>query len=282
VKSTVENRARVAFGLFLLLGLAAGVAWYFVASSRYATFEIRTGDSVSGLMADAPVELHGVEVGKVKAVELLDPHSVSILLSVKRGAPITHATMATVTARGLATRGFMGYVCVTLDDVGTDHRPLTALPGYRFPIIPSAPARSLNLDTTINDVKQDVQLLTDLLHSVLDKKTVASLKSSIDNLQRVTQTLTANNERLETIILNAERTSRNAERASSRVMPLLESSEATVRALQTEVLPSADDTLVKLHELSTSLSELTAEIERDPSVLVRGRNPPVPGPGERK
>jgi len=279
---TVENRARVAFGLLLFLGLAAGVAWHSLTSTHYTTFEIRTNDSVSGLIADAPVEFHGVEVGKVKTVELLDPRLVSIRLSVKRTAPITQATVATVTARGLASRGFTGYVYITLDDIGAERRPLTTLPGHRFPMIPSAPARSLNLDTTISDVKQDVQLLTDLLHSVLDMKTVASLKSSIDNLQKVTQTLWANNERLETIILNAERTSSNAERASKRVIPLLESSESTVRTLQTEVLPNADDTLTKLHDLSASLREITAEIERDPSILVRGRSPAAPGPGEKK
>jgi len=272
----------VAFGLLLFLGLAAGVAWHSLTSTHYTTFEIRTNDSVSGLIADAPVEFHGVEVGKVKTVELLDPRLVSIRLSVKRTAPITQATVATVTARGLASRGFTGYVYITLDDIGAERRPLTTLPGHRFPMIPSAPARSLNLDTTISDVKQDVQLLTDLLHSVLDMKTVASLKSSIDNLQKVTQTLWANNERLETIILNAERTSSNAERASKRVIPLLESSESTVRTLQTEVLPNADDTLTKLHDLSASLREITAEIERDPSILVRGRSPAAPGPGEKK
>jgi len=272
----------VAFGIFLLLGLAVGVVWYSLTSARYATFEIRTSDSVSGLIADAPVEFHGVEVGKVKSVELQDPRSVSIILNVRRTAPVTQATVATVTSRGLATRGFTGYVYISLDDVGTEYRPLTTLPGHRFPMIPNAPARSSTLDTTISDVKQNVQLLTDLLHSVLDMKTVASLKSSIDNLQKVTQTLRANNERLETIILSAERTSTNAERASNRVLPLLESSESAVRTLQTEVLPNADDTLAKLHDLSASLTKLTAEIERDPSVLVRGKTPPAPGPGEKK
>jgi ABC-type transporter Mla subunit MlaD len=63
----------------------------------------------------------------------------------------------------------------------------------------------VSLDTTIGEVKRDVQVLTDLLQSVLDQKTVTSLKHSIDNLQKVTQTLTANSEKLDAMIVNAER-----------------------------------------------------------------------------
>ena len=48
------------------------------------------------------------------------------------------------------------------------------------------------------------------------------------------------------------------------------------------MLPEADETLVKLHELSNSLKEITAEIQRDPSVLVRGNGQSPPGPGEKK
>jgi phospholipid/cholesterol/gamma-HCH transport system substrate-binding protein len=139
----------------------------------------------------------------------------------------------------------------------------------------------VSLDTTIGEVKRDVQVLTDLLQSVLDQKTVTSLKHSIDNLQKVTQTLTANSEKLDAMIVNAERASSNAERASRQVKPLLDSSQETVEALQGEILPEAYDTLVKLHDLSTSLQKITAEIDRDPSVLVRGKSPPPPGPGEK-
>ena len=271
----------MAFGLLVLLGTVAGLIWYFLTSSHHATFEIRTRDSISGLIADSPVEFHGVEVGKVKRVQLIDPHTVSILLTVEEEAPITKATVATITARGLATRGFTGYVYVALDDVGTDSRPLTVPPGSSFPLIPTAPSQSKSLDTTISEVKQDVQTLTDLLQSVLDQKTIASLKQSIDNLQQVTQTLTANNKKLDAMISNAERASTNAERASREVKPLLESSHEAVQALQTEVLPEAYDTLLKLHKLSVSLQEITAEIERDPAVLVRGKSLPPPGPGEK-
>jgi len=279
---SVERRAWLLFGLLLLAGTAAGLTWYLIASTHYATFEIRTADPVSGLIADSPVEFHGVEVGKVRRVRLVEPRSVSILLNVSRDAPVTTATVATITARGLATRGFTGYVYVALEDTGGDRRPLAAPPGESYPLIPTTPSRSINLDTTISEAQQDVQQLTDLLHSVLDQKTIGTLKRSVDDLQKVAQVLATNNRRLDTMIASAERTTVNAERVSRDVTPLLESSQQVVKALQDQVLPETDDAIVRVSELSSSLKELSTEIERNPALLVRGRTPPTPGPGERK
>src|SRR5215472_11961325 len=194
---SVERRAWVLFGLLLFVGMAAGLVWHSFSSTRYTTFEIRTADTVSGLIADSPVEFHGVEVGKVRRVRLLDPRSVSILVAVRQDAPVTRATIATITARGLATRGFTGYVYVALEDDGVDRGPLATVAGEIYPLIPTAPSRSVALDTTIGDVKQDVQQLTELLHSILDQKTVSSLKRSVDDLQKVTEVLATNSKRLD-------------------------------------------------------------------------------------
>lgn len=279
---SVENRARIAFGLVILICAAAGLTWYRVAANRYTTFEVRTHDPVSGLMADAPVEFHGVAVGTVEQVKLVDPHSVRILLSIRRDAPVTKATVATITTRGLAARGFMGYAYIDLEDVGTDSGPLTPRYGSRFPVISAAPSRFLTVDTTADTAVQDVQVLTGLLQSVLDRNTVASLKESLDELQNLVRNLTAHSKKLDAIIENTQVASTNAAAASRQVRPLLESSQEAVEAMQTEVLPEADQTLVKLHQLSNSLDEITAEIERDPSVILRGKKPPPPGPGEKK
>ena len=278
---SVQHRAWILFGLLLLAGTVGGIAWYAFASIHYVTVELRTADPVSGLIADSPVEFHGVEVGKVQRVQLVDPRSVSILLNVRREAPITRATVATITARGLATRGFTGYVYVALEDDGADHRPLAVLPGESHPLIPTAPSRSVSLDTTISQVKQDVQQLTDLLHSVLDQATVAALKRSVDDLRKVVGVLATNSQRLDVMISSAERTTMNAERVSRDVKPLLDSSQEVVKALQNQILPETDDAIVRVNELSASLKEISTEIERNPAVLVRGRSP-TPGPGEKK
>lgn len=269
-------RARWAFALFLLLIAAGSLTWFEVASGRYATYQIRTNEPVSGLISDAPVEFHGVEVGRVARVELIDPRSVNVLLHIRKDAPVTRATVATVTSRGLASKGFTGYVYVALEDEeGSDAGPLADATGDGYPQLRIAASRSVNLDTAISQVNENVRSMTNLLRSSLDEKTIASLKESVDGMQKVTRTLAANSEKMNAIILNAER-------ASGRLEPLLESGRETTSALQTQLLPQAYDALAKLDRLSTTLNGAATRIERDPSVVIRGAGKRTPGPGEAK
>jgi phospholipid/cholesterol/gamma-HCH transport system substrate-binding protein len=129
------------------------------------------------------------------------------------------------------------------------------------------------MDTAISQVNENVQFMTELMRATLDKKTLASLKQSIDNLQQVTQTLAANNQKLRSIIMNTEH-------ASSQFKPLLESSNDTVRALQTQLLPEAFKALANMDNLSRSLGNVAGRVNRNPSLLIRGSAPPPPGPGE--
>lgn len=300
----INTKARLTFVAFLLITLVAGAIWYHFSVNQYATYQIFTEDSVSGLIADAPIEFHGVEVGKVKSIRLVNPHSVRIVLSIDKSAPVTSTSVATITSRGLATRGFTGYVYISLEDVGSDSRPLTTRPGALYPIIPTAPSKVMTLDTTIKQVNDNVQVVTELLQSILDEKTVVSLKQSVDSLQQVTKVLAENTNKLNSIVANTERashrfdplleSSHEAVRALQRQIlpevrkaltnfePLLESSHDTVRALQTQILPEAEKALINLDDLSRTFTGAAAKINRDPSILIRGSMAPSPGPGESK
>jgi phospholipid/cholesterol/gamma-HCH transport system substrate-binding protein len=270
-----DNKARLAFVIVLLVAAAGGILWYLLSSGSYTFYQIETSDPVSGLIADAPVDFHGVEVGRVKGIELTDPRKVSVVLRVRKDAPVTTATVATITSRGLAARGFTGYVYVSLEDNGTDRRELVAPPGRKHPVIPVTTSRSVNLDTAVSHMNENVQSMTRLLQSVLDEQTVASLKQSLDSLQRVTETLADNTEKLSALVANAEQ-------ASRQLTPLVESSSDTVKALQTQILPEAHRALSNLDNLSSTLNAVAAKVNRDPSVLVRGAAAPPPGPGERR
>jgi phospholipid/cholesterol/gamma-HCH transport system substrate-binding protein len=314
MKIDIDMKARLLFAAFLALLGAGALAWYFAAAARYALYQIDTNDSVSGLIVDAPIEFHGVEVGKVKSVKLVDPHRVAVLLALERGAPVSSATVATIISRGVAARGFTGYVYVALEDAGNG-TPLETRPGEAYPQIRTAPAKVVTLDTAVNQVNENVQATTELLRALLDKNTVASLRQSIDNLQRVTKVFADNSAKLDSVMAAAERASRRIEPllassqrtvdavqdvtrrvgplidagsdtvrtlqgAGGRVGPLLESSQQTVDTLQSQILPQVAKAVNDLNALSASFTELANRIERDPSVLIRGAAPSKPGPGE--
>jgi phospholipid/cholesterol/gamma-HCH transport system substrate-binding protein len=304
VKIGVNTKARLTFLMFLLVSIAAGALWYFHAASQNATYQIYTEDSVSGLIADAPIEFHGVDVGKVKSIKLVNPHLVRILLSIDKTAPITSASVATITSRGLATRGFTGYVYISLDDVDIASRPLTTRSDEPFRTIRTAQSKIITLDTSINQVKDNVHVITDLLQSLLDKKTITSLQQSVDNLQHLSKLLADNAQNLNSIVANTERASHGFEpllesthatmralqiqivpeayKALTNLEPLLESSHDTVRALQMQIVPDAHKALIDLDSLSTTFTGVAMKVNRDPSILIRGTTPPPPGPGETK
>jgi phospholipid/cholesterol/gamma-HCH transport system substrate-binding protein len=304
VKIDINTKARVAFAAVLLVSVVAGALWYMHSVSHYATYQIYTQDSVSGLMVDAPIEFHGVEVGKVRDIRLVNPRLVNIVLSIDKSAPVTTASVATVTSRGLATRGFTGYVYISLDDVRTDARPLITAAGVPYPVIPTAPSKVITLDTDISQVKDNVQAITALLQSLLDRKTILSLQQAADSMQQLTKVLAANSSKLSSIVDHTELASHRLEPllessqetvrvlqtqvlpevhvALANLEPLLESSQDSVSALQTQILPEARQALMNLDNLSTTFTGVATRIDQDPSILIRGAARPSPGPGESK
>jgi phospholipid/cholesterol/gamma-HCH transport system substrate-binding protein len=296
-----EGKARL---LFAALVAAAGIGtliWWVSTEAEYATYEIVTHDPVSGLIADAPVEFHGVDAGHVARVELVDVRTVRVTMSIRRGTPINRATVATVTSRGVATRGFTGYVYVALEQGPGDTGPLVAAAGERYPRITALPAQSDVMDQAIARVERNVQDLTALikgaldqqmlaeiresvasvdrvtktLQAALDSRSVNSLKHTVEDMQVVARTLAENNDRLVKLL-------QNGEDASRKIQPLLDSSRDTVKALQEQVLPEAQRTLARMDRLTGTLEGLAAKVERDPSVMLKGATPPKPGPGEAK
>ena len=313
MSASVEVRAQWLFAGFLLLVAAGAGGWLLVDSVRDATYEIRTQDAVSGLLPGAPVEFHGVEVGKVKSVDLLQPRLVRVLVQVRRDVPVTSATIATITGRGMATRGFTGYVYVSLEDEDRPAQPLARAEGSAYALLTNGPARIVSLDTTVSDLSRNVQQVTSTLEAALDPRTIVTFKQSLADLERVTHTLAANNERMERILANAESASTrmqplltNSERAvgtlqaqvlpqaqaslvrldqlsahaDARLTPLLDTSNEAVLLLHTQLLPEAQRTLTHVDQLSTTLGDTIVRVRRNPAVLVRGTGPAPTGPGE--
>lgn len=63
---------------------------------------------------------------------------------------------------------------------------------------------------------------------------------------------------------------------------ILQTSENTMRVLQTQTLPEFNQTVSRIDELTSKLSTVTDEIKQNPSVLIRGKQQTtVLGPGEK-
>jgi phospholipid/cholesterol/gamma-HCH transport system substrate-binding protein len=244
----VYRKGRLLFLAFLGTAGLAALAWYLSTLGQYATYRVETTDPVSGLIPGSPVEFHGVQVGKVTEVKLLDAHSVGVLLSVDRLAPISRATVATITTRGLAAQGFTGYGLIALENTGPASGPLTTSIGQRHPIIFAARSRIMTMDTGVAEATQAVQTIKRLLETLLDDKAIESLKRSVEGLAELSTTFVGKKQRLESLIDEMEADSRD-------IRPLLQSlqDEKTIASLKSSI--------DGLAELTATLAANTRHLE---------------------
>ena len=262
-----------AFVVILCGAIIFGIIWLSsgFALDQFSTYKIYMQESVTGLNTDSAVEFNGVDAGSVKSIELnkKNPQLVEVLLDIKNGIPVTRGTVAT-----LSTKGLTGITFISLKDKSTDLRPLVAAEGQPYPVIKTAPSLFLRLDTALSEVSANLHKVAESVQSLLDKENQKSFKAILINLNRITGTLATDSVKLNSII-------RNTAQASQRLEPMLQSSTNVMRTFEMQTLPSTYRLLNNLNEITRTLSEVTAEIKQDPSILIRGVNHPALGPGEK-
>ena len=107
------ERGKIEFmvGMFVLVGL---VCLGYLAI-KLGKLEIVGGDyyelhadfsSASGLKSGAPVEIAGVQVGRVKAIGLSDDQA-SVVLGIEEGVPVYTDAIASIKTRGIIGEKFM-------------------------------------------------------------------------------------------------------------------------------------------------------------------------------
>ncbi len=263
-------------GMFVISLVAAIVLSIIWLSSglrvqNYTTYQVDMQEAVTGLSIDATVEYNGVNVGTVKSIALnkQDPRSVKLILNVRDEAPITYGTVAT-----LATRGLTGITYIALKDKGDDLRPLRALKHEKYPIIKTAPSLLLQLNTGLQKLTDSLSQVSLTFRKLLDDQNLASIKEILINLRETSATLAANDKKLNTIF-------ENTSMASRQLPELLRSSQRTLQAFQMQTLPRTDRIISNLDTITDNLSGLSAELQNNPSMLIRGKQPRALGPGEK-
>ncbi|EKD54845.1 MAG: ABC transport system periplasmic substrate binding protein [uncultured bacterium] len=271
---TKVNYAMVgAFVIVLFSAIVLSVIWLSSGFSidKYTTYEVFMQEAVTGLSVDATVEYNGVSVGTVKSISLnqSNPHLVDLLLNIKSDTPVTEGTFAS-----LNTRGLTGITYIALKDKSTDLRPLKAKEGQPYPVIKTAPSFFLQLDTALSRLNDSVQKVSESLQALLDKDNLHSIKEILANLDKVTENIVRNNQKLSSILTNTER--------ASRQLPyFVEASTSTMQILQAQTLPETNRIMVNLGVITENLAELSRELQQNPAILIRGREQIGHGPGER-
>lgn len=293
-----------AFVLLLGAALIAGALWLASGGAFQKSYDLYLAieeESVAGLNLNAPVKYNGVDVGKVREIEIdpEHPERVNLLFAIERGTPIKEDTVAV-----LKTQGLTGIAYVELSGGARDAPPLLAKPGSDYPVIKTKPSLGTRLENVLTSVLAKLDSTSKNINAILSEENQASFKNALADMATVAHTIAARKEALDAGIANAARTFENTARASAQLGPVIDrvgrgadavekmgNEVATtsktvntvggdVKRFTAESLPELERLLGELSALSNSLRRLTEQTERNPASLLFGRQPVPAGPGE--
>ena len=286
-------------GLFVvLLSIALIVIVFWLSGNgtktNHKTYLVLMNEAVSGLSLQAPVKFNGVDVGSVTNISLnpKNPQQVKLLLSINADTPITTSTVATLMAQGVT-----GLTYVGLKAKSSVGEPLMIKPGEEYPIIASEPSFLVQMDTVLKGLTDNLNSLSENFSEIFNAQNREALKETLTSLDVITRTLANNSQNIDSTIRAADQTFQNTAIASRQLPGIMSELKTTLNSVQTmtqsveqtstqvnnfsqQALPNAVDTMNRLKNITANLQTLTQEISNNPSVIMRGKQLPPPGPGE--
>lgn len=248
-------------------------------------------DEVSGLGPRSPVRFNGVEVGFVSQIQLApnDPQLVKVTLQIKRSAPITTATIAVLMSEGITGVEYIG-----LKSTHLNAPKLKPTPKNPYPVIPSEHSFMVKMSDALQQVTTSVVTLSQDIRKVFDEKNREALAKSLKNIEAVTQVMADNTANINSAVQSASVILKNTAQVSERFPQLVDQINQTLVEVKNSansvalavdqshsLIPAAQQLLVHVDTLSSTLQQVAVQMRLNPGVLLRGTATPAPGPGEK-
>ena len=280
-------------GVFVLVlgaGLIGGVLWLSSSKSYRASYEIYqtyTKESVAGLNLNAPVRYRGVEIGRVRKIELApnNVEEVLLTLAIEHGTPVKADTLAV-----LKTQGLTGLVFVELTGGSRDSPPLLAQGNDGYPVIKSGPSLMVRLDSAITSLLTNLNQSSESLNALMNegnrraiKHALADLESSLGNTARTMENTARLSGELPQLAQRMQRSADAFDRMTNELAHAATSASGTLDGAQQftgTTLPELHQLVSELRDLTGSLRRLSGELEQNPSQLLYGKPAAKLGPGE--
>ena len=289
----------------VLIGIVLWLASGGALQKKYDIYQAVEDESVAGLNLNAPVKYNGVDVGKVRAIEL-DPGNagrVNLLFAIEHGTPIKQDTVAV-----LKTQGLTGIAYVELSGGSVNSPTLGIVAGNPYPVIQTKPSLGARLENVLTNVLAKLDSTSNAINAILSDQNRAAFTSVLADMATVARTVAAREKQIDSGIRNASRTFENTSQATARIGPVIErlgrgadavekmgnevattsksagktvdSVGSDVKRFTSETLPELERLMGELTVLTSSLRRVTEQTERDPRGLIFGRKAVPLGPGE--
>ncbi len=243
----------VAVGAFILLIIAMGIGfvlWYSDArdSRDYETYEIYFAGSVSGLERGGPVRYLGVNVGRVRRIDIDrdNPGRVIITVEIDRATPISSATRAS-----LGLQGVTGLLYINLKEVPDVNKTAALKQGRRYPVIESVASDFDAFLASVPELMSKANALLERVNRVL----------SDDNLEALTQTMTSLRDASAGLPQSARNVEKLIEEMQATIVEIHGAAEG-LRGITTDARPELRAAVERIGRVAENLENVSNRIDR--------------------
>lgn len=309
----METRVSYALvGLFVILLTLAiiGAGLYLGGDIRtrpHTDYAIYMDESVAGLNVSAPVRYRGVDVGRVQAITLNPEHpdEVRVVIAVEKQVPIDLETVATLRSQGLTGISFVELSGSTTDPVTPEPRA-----GDDLPEIRTVPSLTSRLEQTVDEAlgvmgvvaeevrdllreenrEQVARLLTNanvLVGNLAEgsqdlDQTVARFNRLLDQGNETAERLPESMDRLDATLERWAKLADDLGRTGDSMDALASRGEATLIEFNQTLIPELGTLMYEVRRLAQDMERTLEGFSDEPQMLLYGRQPIAPGPGEEK
>lgn len=283
-------------GLFVILGFLGlvGFALWLAGSidtRRLERYVIHFTDSVSGLKEGASVQYRGVDVGKVRLVELKPERRnlIRVEIEIDPTVPVNEGTTAQ-----LEVFGITGLVFISLSTDPGDTEPPLHVEGERYPVIrgqgtqlsklmsdiPNITRKLLDTSERINRLFSDdnlqrldatianVESMTRDLNGLLSQQNVAAAGVALENTAEAMQNISTLSRQSQELVQKLQGTADSFDAAAASLNRFVEDARPHVTRFTKEGLSDIQRTSRSARKMADSIRETADQLKDDPSQLL--------------
>ena len=243
----------VAVGAFILLVIAMGVGfvlWYTDAgdSRDFENFEIYFAGSVSGLERGGPVRYLGVDVGRVRRIDIDrdNPGRVIVTVEIDRATPISSATRAS-----LGLQGVTGLLYINLKEVPDVNKTAALQQGKRYPVIESVASDFDAFLASVPELMSKANILLERVSRVLSDDNLEALAGTMASLREASAGLPQSARNVEKLI----------EQMQATVVEIHGAAEG-LRGITTDARPELRAAAERIGRVAENLEKVSVRIDR--------------------
>ena len=243
----------VAVGAFILLVIAMAVGfvlWYTDANDgrKYNLYEVYFTGSVSGLDRGSPVRFLGVDVGRVRRLDIDSKVGtrVAVVVEIDDTAPISAATRAS-----LGLQGLTGLLYINLKEASDVDRNAPLMKGARYPVIEAVDSDFDAFVSSLPELMGRANTLLERLTMIVSDDNLTGISDTIKSLRETMATMPQTSRDVQQLVVELRSTVKEIHGASE-----------SLRGMTDDARPEVKAALTRMNEVATNLADASQRLDR--------------------